>query len=449
MRMRVVGFIALVVVVVAGCTSAPPASVTSVTIDGGAVALQVGENTTMTATVVVTGGASEAVTWSVSPDNIATVDGASGLVTAIAAGAAELTASSTVDSSKSDSVDLTVDAVPSALTSTAVAQPSTLSPNGTNTSTITIQLKDADGNDLTTGGHDVTIGDPSDVFQCPADEGCIGTISAVVDHNDGTYSATYTAGTTDGVVRVRPELNREPLTSGAEITLAFFLLAENGITVLCPDAELDATGTVNGRAYTKRNRQQIVDNELTPDYASTACTSGVTDMSSLFAQASDVPDIGTWDTSNVTSMSYMFHQARGVPSNLGAWDTSNVTTMMAMFDQASFNGDIGSWNTGKVTSMDNMFFATGFDQDIGAWDTRSLASMYGMFSYNQFFNRDIGGWDTSKVTVMGNLFHQATSFDQDLSQWCVEAVTQWAGFDVGATSWSDANKPVWGVPCAR
>lgn len=451
MLMRVLGFVAWVIVV-AGCASAPSAVVTSVTIDGGVLSLEVGESATLTATVVATGAASEAVTWSVSPDGIATVDGVSGLVTAVAPGAAEITATSTVDPGMSDSVDLTVDAAPSALTSTVVAWPSTLSPNGANTSTITIQLKDADGNDLATGGHDVTIGDPGDVFQCPLDAGCLGSISAVVDHGDGTYTASYTAGTTEGVITLRPELNGEPLSSGASVTLAFFTLAENGITILCPDAATDATGTVNGRTYTKRTRQQIETNLLVQDYASTACTSGITDMSFLFSQVANVqdvaPDIGAWDTSSVTTMSYLFYQARGVPASIGAWDTGNVTTMMAMFDQAGFNGDIGAWNTGKVTNMTNMFFAAPFDQDIGAWDTGSLENMYGMFSYNGVFDQDIGGWDTSQVTDVRHLFLGATSFDHDLSGWCVEAVTQWVGFDDGATSWSDANKPVWGAPCA-
>lgn len=32
-----------------------------------------------------------------------------------------------------------------------------------------------------------------------------------------------------------------------------FYLAENGVTVLCPDAEVGDKGSVNGRTYTKHN----------------------------------------------------------------------------------------------------------------------------------------------------------------------------------------------------
>lgn len=53
----------------------------------------------------------------------------------------------------------------------------------------------------------MTIGDPGDVYQCPLDVDGIGTISAFVDHGDGTYSATYMAGTTDAAGTLRHESN--------------------------------------------------------------------------------------------------------------------------------------------------------------------------------------------------------------------------------------------------
>ena len=58
-----------------------------------------------------------------------------------------------------------------------------------------------------------------------------------------------------------------------------FSLHENGVTVLCDAASVGETGTVavGGVRYTKRPRWQI-----TLTNAHTACTSGITDMSSLF-----------------------------------------------------------------------------------------------------------------------------------------------------------------------
>ncbi len=74
---------------------------------------------------------------------------------------------------------------------------------------------------------------------------------------------------------------------------------------MCPDAEIGETGVVNGITYTKRTRDQI-----TPENASTTCTSGITDMSSLFHGFELFNgDINNWDVSNVTKMRFMFFNA--------------------------------------------------------------------------------------------------------------------------------------------
>ena len=63
-----------------------------------------------------------------------------------------------------------------------------------------------------------------------------------------------------------------------EPSTSLFSLDANGITVRCPDAAIGATGEVQGTTYTKRTRDQITD-----ENAATTCTSGITDMSELFA----------------------------------------------------------------------------------------------------------------------------------------------------------------------
>jgi large repetitive protein len=104
---RFVGIVASMFVV-AACTSSPTASITSVTIDQGAFSLVVGDSAALTATVVAVGSASQAVTWSISPAGVATVDAATGEVTAVAPGDAVITATSTFDATKSDTVELSV-----------------------------------------------------------------------------------------------------------------------------------------------------------------------------------------------------------------------------------------------------------------------------------------------------------------------------------------------------
>jgi hypothetical protein len=101
-----------------------------------------------------------------------------------------------------------------------------------------------------------------------------------------------------------------------------FYLADNGVTVLCPEAAVGDAREVNGVLYTKRDRAAldalVTANPTDQDALARSCTSGVTDMSELFgdpdnfvSKASDPatfnPDLSSWDTSSVTNMEYMFY----------------------------------------------------------------------------------------------------------------------------------------------
>jgi len=97
-------------------------------------------------------------------------------------------------------------APPSAGQSTIVASPSSISADGASQSTITVQLKNAAGVDLTQGGDAVTL----------ASNG--GTLSPVTDHDDGTYSATLTAPTTLGTATITGTVNGGAITDTAAVT---------------------------------------------------------------------------------------------------------------------------------------------------------------------------------------------------------------------------------------
>ena len=85
------------------------ATVTSVKISAanGATSVKVGETLQLSAVVSGTNNPSQEVTWTSSDTNTATVDG-NGLVTGKAAGSVEITATSTLDKTKSDKITLTV-----------------------------------------------------------------------------------------------------------------------------------------------------------------------------------------------------------------------------------------------------------------------------------------------------------------------------------------------------
>jgi autotransporter-associated beta strand protein/surface protein len=258
-----------------------------------------------------------------------------------------------------------------------------------------------------------------------------------------------------------------------------FFRDPNGVTIRCPAAAVGATGTVDGITYTKRTRDQI-----TVENASATCTSGITDMESLFdgfglgrepfqsfngdisswdtssvttmklmfqrAFVFDQP-IGAWDTSNVTDMESMFAEAEAFNQPIGSWDVSNVTDMRALFfDTAAFDQPIGSWDTSSVTTMQQMFSnASVFNQPIGSWDTSSVTNMSSMFSFASAFDQPIGAWDTTQVTAMNSMFTQALVFSQDLTTWDVRHIPsrpfQFAG-ELGSQALTVENEPLWGDP---
>jgi len=249
-----------------------------------------------------------------------------------------------------------------------------------------------------------------------------------------------------------------------------FSLDANGVTVICTDAAIGESGPVNGITYTKRTRDQIIaDRSL----ASTSCTSGITNMSEMFAGAGSFNgDISTWDVSNVTSMVSMFQAASSFNGDISTWDVSSVTTMASMFQAASsfngdistwdvsnvigmlgtfraassFNGDLSGWDVSNVTNMVLMFStATSFNGDIGDWDVSSVLNMSSMFSGAGSFNRDISNWDVSNVTNMSFMFNQASEFNQNLIDWCVENISTEPTQFANESALAPENYPAWGT----
>ena len=118
--------------------------------------------------------------------------------------------------------------------------------------------------------------------------------------------------------------------------------------------------------------------------------------------------------SNITNLNSVFKNARKLTyiGEVDKFNTSNVTDMSSMFAEASsFNQPIGNWDTSSVTNMDSMFdSAISFNQPIGNWDTSNVTNMGYMFADAISFNQPLDSWDISKVKNMRNMFEGATSF---------------------------------------
>jgi uncharacterized repeat protein (TIGR01451 family) len=98
---------------------------------------------------------------------------------------------------------------PSGATSMIDASPTSIPADGVSTSTITVQLFDANGNPLTSGGDNVALSTSR------------GSLGGVFDNGNGTYTAILTASTTPQTATITGTVNATPITDTA--TVAFVI----------------------------------------------------------------------------------------------------------------------------------------------------------------------------------------------------------------------------------
>jgi adhesin/invasin len=94
----------------------------------------------------------------------------------------------------------------STVTSTILVSAASIAADAVSTSTVTVELRDSNGNDLTAGGDSVTLATT------------LGDLSSVDDAGDGTYESTLTSGPVAGTAHVTGTLNGSPLADSADVT---------------------------------------------------------------------------------------------------------------------------------------------------------------------------------------------------------------------------------------
>lgn len=179
--------------------------------------------------------------------------------------------------------------------STITASPTSVPANGTSASTITVRLKDAAGNNITTGGDTVTLSTTR------------GTLSGVTDLGDGRYRATVVS-TTTGTATIRGTVNGANINSSATVTFtqqaASLLLTAPAnvvagepfsITVTARDSSGNPASTYLGTVHFTSNGPSAT---LPPSYTFTAADNGTHTFTGVVLRNAGARTITVSDTSN-------------------------------------------------------------------------------------------------------------------------------------------------------
>ncbi|NGP87819.1 DUF2341 domain-containing protein [Fodinibius halophilus] len=115
-------------------------------------------------------------------------------------------------------------------TSLISASPTYIANDGSSTSTITVQLRDSEGNNLQSGGENVSLSTNA------------GSLGSVTDNSDGTYTATLTSSTNNETATITGTLNSETITDNEEVTFTQFDAIWEGTLGGDPSAEQWSNG---------------------------------------------------------------------------------------------------------------------------------------------------------------------------------------------------------------
>ncbi|MEX2154943.1 MAG: invasin domain 3-containing protein, partial [Gemmatimonadaceae bacterium] len=158
------------------------------------------------------------IRWSViSGTGFVSIDSVTGVATAVANGTATIQAIER-SSGVTRTVPLTVAQSVSTTRSTIIPAATTITANGTSSTVVTVQLKDANDNNIAFGGSTVTLA------------ASVGTLGAVTDAGNGRYTATLTSSTTSSTATVTGTANGSAISNNALVTFAAAAAAKYLVT---------------------------------------------------------------------------------------------------------------------------------------------------------------------------------------------------------------------------
>jgi hypothetical protein len=252
--------------------TAPPPSLTTTTITASPTSILANGSTTSTITVQLK-DASNNTTTSSSAVTLATTRGTLSAVTYAGNGSYTATLTSSIASGtatitgKIGSGDITGNAqvtftpgAASIATSTVTASPTSILANGVSTSTITVQLKDTNGNN-TTSSDPVTLSTTS---------GNLGTVSNV---GGGSYTATLTSATISATATITGKLNGVTITDDAQVAFTPGAASIATSTVTASPTSIVANG-VSTSTITVQLKDANGNNTTSSDPVTLSTTSG-------------------------------------------------------------------------------------------------------------------------------------------------------------------------------
>ena len=192
------------------CTTVPEiVAVSSVSVAASA-SVNVGETTTLTATVLPNDATNKNVTWESDDETIVTVD-ANGVVTGVAAGTATITVTSVADNTKTATCTVTVTTV--AVTGVSVDATASVNVGETTTLTATVSPSNATNKNVTweSGNTSIATVDENGVVTGVAAGSTTITVTSVAD-NTKTASCTVTVSLVPGT-EARPYTVAEAITA--------------------------------------------------------------------------------------------------------------------------------------------------------------------------------------------------------------------------------------------
>ena len=160
-------------------------------------------------------------------------------------------------------------------------------------------------------------------------------------------------------------------------------------------------------------------------------------------------------------------------SRITEWNSTNTThtydtegvkliSIIGKINGFSFNGTGDRNKLASISSFGDLRLDNNGNYFKGASNLVSVASdlnlegvynLSGTFSGATSFRSeqsdwdDISNWDVLNVKDVSYMFQNASSFNQDLSNWRACLISHTTGFDLGASSWEENNKPRFDVPC--